>query len=124
VYLHRLDVVGQAVSWCRAEQTGFWQHGDTAVGAPRFDLARLHDFVVTIGEHNAEWRGWFERQNVRPLVITYEELVRRPRSTVERVASLLGVRIPDGWQPIVPHGKQGDAVNAHWAARLRASLGD
>jgi trehalose 2-sulfotransferase len=28
IHLRRTDTVGQAVSWCRAEQTGFWQQGD------------------------------------------------------------------------------------------------
>jgi LPS sulfotransferase NodH len=124
VHLRRLDVVGQAVSWCRAEQTGFWQDGNDTAAAPRFDLAQLKGFVSTIGEHNAEWQRWFEHQGVRPLVISYEELVAHPRRTVDRVARLIRARLPADWKPEATQRKQADAINGEWAARLRASLGN
>ena len=50
VHLRRDDVVGQAVSWARAEQTGYWQDGDTSLAQPRFDLDQTADLVRTITE--------------------------------------------------------------------------
>lgn len=122
VHLRRLDVVDQAVSWCRAEQTGFWQDGDATAGPPRIDLAQLKGFVRTIGEHNAAWQRWFDHQDVCPLVTTYEDLVRHRGATVDRVARLLGVQIPGSWKPKAPQRKQADEINAQWVTRLRASL--
>jgi LPS sulfotransferase NodH len=120
VSIRRLDVVDQAVSWSRAEQTGFWQEGDTASREPRLDLRRLHELVATIEAHNRAWDDWFNRQEVEPLRVTYEELVQEPRSVVERVAGLVGVSLPQHWQPESPHRRQADETNAAWVTRLRA----
>ena len=34
IHLRREDIAAQAVSWCRAEQTGYWQQGDVVTGEP------------------------------------------------------------------------------------------
>jgi LPS sulfotransferase NodH len=123
VHLRRADTIAQAVSWCRAEQTGFWQDGDTSVGSPTFDVNQLKYFMATIGEHNAGWQRWFAHQQIQPLAITYEELVQDPRSTVGQIADLLRVRIPDRWRPDPPQRKQADELNAEWTTALRSALG-
>lgn len=124
IYLRREDVVGQAVSWCRAEQTGFWQGGDIASRPPEQDLDRMKGLVRTIRDHNAAWRSWFDRQEVQPFLVTYEQLVHDGRTTVESIAGRLGVEVPAGWEPSSPHRKQADDVNAYWAAALQVALED
>jgi hypothetical protein len=62
VHLGRDDVVGQAVSWARAEQTGYWQEGDRSAALARFDFGQVADLVRTIREHNAAWSTWFAEQ--------------------------------------------------------------
>jgi trehalose 2-sulfotransferase len=122
VFLRREDVVGQAVSWSRAEQTGFWQHGDRVERRPRQDLAQLKGFVETIDAHNEAWRVWFDRQGVEPEQVTYEQLVRDPRSVVEAIADRLQVVVPATWRARSPHRRQADRTSAEWAAALRAAL--
>jgi LPS sulfotransferase NodH len=124
VHLRREDVVGQAVSWCRAEQTRCWQHGDVATGPPPQDLDAARALVRTIRDHDAAWRSWFDRQGVRPHVVTYEDVVHEPRATVEGIAAHLGVAVLAHRQPRSPHRRQADGVNAEWAAALRAVLDD
>ena len=53
VHLRREEVVGQAVSWARAEQTGYWQDGDRPTAEPRFDPGLIDDLARTSAEHNA-----------------------------------------------------------------------
>lgn len=124
VHLRRLDVVGQAVSWCRAEQTGFWQDGDAALREPHEDLDRLRRLLATVREHEAAWASWFDRNAVRPLEVTYEEVVADPGSAVGRVADHVGVTIPGAWRPVTEHHRQADALNERWGAALRAALHD
>jgi LPS sulfotransferase NodH len=124
VHLRREDVVGQAVSWCRAEQTGFWQQGDVALRRPRQDLDRMKELVGTIRRHDAAWRSWFEVNGFAPHTVTYERLVHDPRTTVESIAGRFGVRVPARWRPTSPHRRQADQVSATWAAALRTDLGD
>ena len=67
VWLRRADVIRQAVSWARAEQTGYWQRGDAAAIEPRLDIGQVDDLVRTVLDHNAAWATWFLEQGVHPL---------------------------------------------------------
>jgi hypothetical protein len=67
VHLRRDDVVGQAVSWARAEQTGYWQDGDRSSAQPRFEFDQVAALVPTIREHNAAWSTWFGAGRRTPL---------------------------------------------------------
>lgn len=122
VYLRREDVVAQAVSWCRAEQTGYWQQGDSPGRQAQLDLDRMKELTETIRDHNAAWIAWFERIGVRPLAVTYEQVIRDARAAVEAIAAHLDIEVPDGWRPTSPHRKQADELNERWAAVLRAAL--
>ena len=123
VHLRRYDVVGQAVSWARAEQTGCWQHGDRATASPRADLDQIDDLVRTIAEHDAGWRGWFDRQGVEPWRVRYEDVVADPDRAARELLGQLGVEPPAGWRPDPPHRRQADEVNADWDRRYRARRG-
>ncbi len=119
VHLRRSDVIGQAVSWARAEQTGYWQPGDTAQAEPRLDVGQLDGLVRTIGEHNAAWRAWFAQQGVQPHRVSYEDLIENPRQAVLGILDRLGVKAPSGWRPRSAHVRQADEVNREWARRYR-----
>ena len=124
VFLRRDDIVEQAVSWCRAEQSGFWQQGDSVVRPPQQDIAALKGFVTVIREHNGAWQSWFDRHGVQPEQVTYEQLVRDPRATVEAIAARLQVVVPATWRAVTPHQRQADSTSATGAAALRAALTD
>lgn len=117
VHLRRRDVIGQAVSWARAEPTGSWHRGDTAQAEPRFDNCQVDGLVRTIGAHNAAWSSWFSRQGLHPHVVTYEDLVDHPRRTVLGILDRLQVEAPSGWRPRSTHIRQTDEVTREWVRR-------
>ena len=119
VHLQRRDVVGQAVSWARAEQSGYWQQGDEVQVQPRLDLGQVDSLVGTIRDHNAAWRRWFAAQGVEPLDVTYEGLVTDPAEAVMSILNWIGTRPPADWMPVSPHKRQADAINADWVRRYR-----
>lgn len=121
VHLHRGDVIAQAVSWARAEQTGYWQNGDVASVEPVFNIDQIDELVRTIEVHNAAWRAWFTGQGVQPHVVEYEELVADPDRTVRAILHHLGVDVPRIWRPESAHRKQADEINAAWARRYRSA---
>lgn len=84
VHLHRGDVLAQAVSWAKAEQTGYWQDGGGVVPgrSPRLDVNDIDRYVETINEHNLAWREWFDTNAIVPVVFSYEDLVADMASTV------------------------------------------
>lgn len=122
VHLTRDDVVAQAVSWARAEQTGYWQHGDTVSRRPEPDLQQMTDLVGTIRAHNASWRAWFASNGIDPHEVSYEQVVAEPRIAVEGIAARLQVDVPADWRPRSTHEKQADETNEQWATLLRAAL--
>ncbi|QDP97604.1 hypothetical protein FOE78_18310 [Microlunatus elymi] len=119
VYLSRQDVLAQAVSWARAEQTAYWQTGDVAAGEPHFDPEQIDLLGQTIEEHNAAWRSWFAAAGVRPLAIAYEELVADPVRTVRDLLDQLGIEIPTGTRIAAPDRRQSDELNEGWLRQFR-----
>ena len=122
VYLRREDIAAQAVSWYRAEQTGYWQQGDVIAQEPHQDIARMRLLMETIGKHNAAWQAWFDAQGVEPHAVTYEQLVGDRRRVIQDIAAKLDVELPSNWRPQSPHRKQADELNLAWADALRTSM--
>jgi LPS sulfotransferase NodH len=122
VHLKREDVVGQAVSWARAEQTGCWQRGDLSSAEPDLDIDQVDSLARTIAAHNAGWTAWFAEQGVKPYVVSYEEVVADPGTSVQRILRHLGLETPPGWKPQSTHEKQADALSADWVHRYRIRL--
>jgi LPS sulfotransferase NodH len=122
IHLRREDVAAQAVSWSRAEQTGYWQSGDVARHEPREDLAQMQWLHATIRRHNAAWQAWFDAQGVEPHRLTYEGLVSDPHEAVVAFAARLGVELPGDWRARSPHRRQADELNRAWTDALRKSL--
>jgi trehalose 2-sulfotransferase len=121
VHVRREDVVGQAVSWVRAEQTGYWQDGDRPSAQPRFDPGHIDELVRTIRDHNAAWSSWFAEQGVEPHPVTYEEVVGDPRLAVRGILDHLGLELSADWRPAPRQRRQADEVNADWVRRYRAA---
>lgn len=123
VHLRRDGLLEQAVSWSRAEQTGYWQEGDAATGHVRLDVEKLQEFARTIYGHNAAWRAWFEGQAIEPLALTYEEVVGDHHAAVTRVADHLSVELPTDWRPRPRERQQADEISAAHVAALREAGG-
>ena len=123
VHLRREDIAAQAVSWCRAEQTGYWQQGDVITQEPHPDIAQTRVLMGTIRKHNAAWQAWFDAQGVEPHMVTYEQLIGDRRRVIQDIAAKLAVELPSDWRPQSPHRKQADGLNRVWADTLRTSMG-
>jgi trehalose 2-sulfotransferase len=121
VHLRRDDLIGQAVSWARAEQTQYWQDGDRPAAEPRFDLGAIEDLVRTIEDHDVAWTEWFAAQGVTPYRVTYEEVTADPGRAVQGILDHLDLGLPAGWRPAPRQRRQADEVNADWVRRYRAS---
>ena len=126
VCLRRDDVLAQAVSWVRAEQTGRWfdgGHGEISGAGPAaepvFDAAAITRTMRTIEEHNAGWEAWFARYRVEPLRVRYEDLAADPTGTTRRVLHFLGVAAPG--RIVAHHRRQADELNREWIRRYQAA---
>ncbi len=127
VYVRRADVLAQAVSWLRAEQSGVWRlggHGEVSGASPAgrpagFDAAGVTRLIGTVQEHHAAWRDWFAAGGIEPYEVCYEDLVADPTGTVQGILDFLGLQLPPGHLPTARHRRQADALNDQWMARYR-----
>jgi trehalose 2-sulfotransferase len=123
VHLRREDIAAQAVSWSRAEQTGYWQQGDVITQEPHQDIAQKRLLMETIRMHNGAWKAWFATQGVQTHTVTYEQLVGDRRRVIQGIVAKLAVELPSNWRPRSLHRKQADELNRAWADALRTSTG-
>ena len=132
VFLRRDDVLAQAVSWLRAEQTSTWYAGGNGeIGgtgangqAPRYDPDRIGALTRMISEHNAAWEEWFASAGIRPYRVGYEELDADMAGVTRRVLGFLGLGLPDGRVIAPRHRRQADSLNAQWIDRYRKESRD
>src|ERR1700680_227051 len=125
IYLRRDDVVAQAVSWLRAEQTNIWfetsvSHDQQPVQQPLFDHHQIEELHQLIIEHNAAWQHWFGTVGVEPHQVRYEDLDRDPVATTQRVLDYLEIELPVGRDVEVRHRRLAYQLNAQWIEHYRA----
>ncbi|MFC5161784.1 Stf0 family sulfotransferase [Nonomuraea angiospora] len=127
VYLRRDDVLAQAVSWSRAEQTGAWYVGGSGeIGGaepsgrePGYDAVEIGALIERIDEHNAAWERWFASCGVRPHRVRYEDLDADPAGVTREILGFLGLDLPPGRAIVAGHRRQADELNAAWIERYR-----
>jgi LPS sulfotransferase NodH len=117
VYLRREDVVAQAASLLRAEQTNVW-HDPVQETKPEPDREAEFDF----DQHNAAWRQWFSSAGVEPFPVRYDELATDPAGTARRVLDFLELAVPSGRELAVGHRRLADELSTQWITRYQAEL--
>ena len=127
VFLRRDHVLGQAVSWLRAEQTNTWFENDQfpreqPEHEPSFDLDRISELVDLIDEHNTAWQDWFASVGVRPHPVRYEYLDADPIGVTRGVLGFLGLELPATREIQVRHKRMADELSAQWIERYRAEM--
>ncbi|HYN94712.1 MAG TPA: Stf0 family sulfotransferase [Pilimelia sp.] len=128
VHLRRDDVLAQAVSWLRAEQTDTWYvGGNSEIGGnggagrpPTYDADRIAHFIDVIEEHNAAWAAWFAAAGVRPYALRYEDLAGDLVGATQGVLDFLGLVVPDHRTIVPRHRRQADELSRQWIERYRA----
>ena len=123
VHLRRGDIVAQAVSLLRAEQTGVWfetaDERQEPTAEPGFDFGQVRDLVRQIEDDNAAWEGWFVAEGIQPYLVLYEELDADPVGITSGVLSFLGLDLPAGREITVRHRRLADELNARWIESYR-----
>lgn len=132
IWMIRNDKVRQAVSWAMAAQTGFYAAWQADVQAskqePVYDFEQIDLLYKLILEGEAGWNSFFERNNITPMKVIYEELVDAYEETGLRILDFLGMSYPDD----LAYGKdrrmkkQATKMNEEWAHKYREmkSIGD
>ncbi len=136
VFLTRRDKLRQAISYCRAIQTGVWrrprpdlrpnQEASEAppIPAPEFDFEQIDHWVTRLTELESNWGRHFTKLGVEPFEVNYEEFVDAYEPTTYAVLGYLGTRINKGIKVAPPRTvKMADEVTEEWVARYRQLKG-
>ena len=116
VRISREDEIRQAISFVRAAQTNSWNSNMEVQREPIYDGLAIVDALKRIADENVDWSAYFERNNIQPLNITYEQLTRNMDATVRRVMDHIGVHIDE--VPAPQTTRQSDSINTDWATRF------
>lgn len=119
VHLRREDMLGSALSWARALQTGQYRSTAPRFAESVYDAALIARCLGDLARNEARWRLWFAQNGLRPLVLDYARVIADPLAAVQAVADLLGL---DGPVTLGPDGVdlriQADAETDIWRRRF------
>ncbi|MFD1912949.1 Stf0 family sulfotransferase [Halodurantibacterium flavum] len=121
LHMTRRDVLAQAVSHSLAHQTGQWtsQQQARAETEPRFDLAQIEAVLRDIHRENEMIGLTCNVMGLPRMGIVYEDLVRNPATTVQRIAHRLDLDL-GGWTAARPRlRKQANSTNDAFCATYR-----
>ncbi len=123
IYIHRADLIGQAISLVRAQQTEAWD-SDLLEESP---AVYSRDLIIQAAqrtvENEANWRLFFALHGIVPITVTYEGLAGDPIGTLRRVWDEFDMGPWNETLVIAPGKKaQRDGLNAEWRGRLRREL--
>jgi LPS sulfotransferase NodH len=126
IRLTRVDVLGQAISWARARQSGRFRSTEADQKKPRYDGKAIADSLEKVVLENLAWDVWFAKNGLSFLSLTYEDLVEEPLTCLEKVASLVDAKRFSKPEPHLNSGLeiQRDAISEEWRERFLAEYSD
>ncbi len=70
VWIRREDVIGQAVSWWKAIQSGQWWAGQEATSQPVYGFEQIDWLVNEIRVYDGSWLRWFKTEGIDPIIVS------------------------------------------------------
>jgi len=93
VRLTRGDLLGQAISWTRARQTRKFRSTELRRAPPRYDGEAIARSLERLLMENLAWDGWFARNGLPFLPLTYEQVQQNPVGSLGAIAQLVGASL-------------------------------
>jgi trehalose 2-sulfotransferase len=99
LWLTRCAKARQAISYLLAMKTGNWwimdggrsSKSEDTIDESDFDPQAVARLEETLAQNDVEWQSYFEKNNISPLIVYYEDLAADYGGTVIRVLKWLGV---------------------------------
>lgn len=122
IWLTRQDKVRQAVSLEKAIQTDVWRKSThekfQEKWEAKFDFERIQFRRKKLEEGDLAWQGFFEKQQITPFKVIYEELVHDYEQTAIDILNFLDIPYPE----TIEFGerrlqKQADELSEKWVTQ-------
>lgn len=125
VHLTRADVLGQAISFVRAQQTGAWHTGQDEKREPWFDADAITKAITFLQEQDQGWQQLFAATGIEPYRMAYETFVADMPGELTALLEFLDIdtRAMDVEACIEQSTsrvrRQRDGISGEWRARYR-----
>lgn len=93
VYLERKDLLGQAISFARALQSGQYLASEVEREKPRYDRRLIADSLARLAYGRARWECYFARNGIKPLRLTYEDVALDVQRAAKAIAGHVGLTV-------------------------------
>ena len=121
IWMTRRNKVRQAVSFSRAVQTRHWVHPDgrkQAQKEPQYRFSGIDLLMQRVAIFEAKWQEYFSRYEIKPLIVSYEDLVNSRQETVMEILRFIGVKPREDLDLSESLKKQADQLNEIWVERF------
>jgi trehalose 2-sulfotransferase len=120
IWILREDVAAQAVSWAKAIQTGYWHHWNARdpSASPIYDRDQIEALAQQVTDTNSRWQAWFATNDIRPLVVRFDDLVADEVAVTRDVLGYLDLA-SEGVAIAELTLKTSDGVSEEWLDRHR-----
>jgi len=124
ISLKRRDKLAQAISWCRALQSGEFRRlkgagtaGAAAEKALQFDYKTIRRLLSALTSFDNSWDTFFRTHDIVPLCVRYEDLANDYERTIRATLEALGITHSD---PIAPprSARQADSISEDWTRQF------
>lgn len=92
IYLIRRDLVGQGISYSRAQRSKVWFADVNNTPDIGYDYAHIKQCIKAIEGQRQCWEDVFRYTGVEPIRIFYEDLMALESTTVESVLAAMGIK--------------------------------
>ncbi|MGI9212027.1 MAG: Stf0 family sulfotransferase [Methylococcaceae bacterium] len=98
IYWTRRDLLGQALSLYKATETGYFHSTTGKKESPSteivFDDGKIWDWMLHICQQEYGWQTYFQKRNIEPLNLCYEDLWSNTELTLTRLLSHIAPEQP------------------------------
>lgn len=122
-WIFRRDLLGQAISFVVANQTGVWISGAPKQGEASYDYAKIVKFAADIRDQNAHWKTWFDTKFKGPVhKVVYEELIADQTSQLRAAALFVDANTTAHPAAAERTQKQSNTTSETWRQRFHSEL--
>lgn len=122
IHLRRRDLIGQAVSFARAQQTGSWISDMPETAPASYDYDLITAKVDAISRGNADWQSFLCSVGIEPLRLYYEDVLTDTPAAITQIARYLDIDLTDA--PSQAHSfaprRQKTGQKDEWSRRFTA----
>ncbi|EBA11541.1 Stf0 family sulfotransferase [Roseobacter sp. CCS2] len=123
IHLQRRDLMKQAISFARAQQTGAWISDMPEKAAGSYDWSLITDKMDAISRGNADWQSFLSSMGIQPLQLYYEDVVADASAAIAQIADYLGVAMDSvvtTATTFTPQQQKKTAQAADWLSRYQS----